>query len=299
FGLPHSLTPTDTGYHGDQRNFRKPNSLSELLNDEAPSTAEPFSSFLTENLLSRLLQMFVLLPAVRRLSRLSADSPAALLVVRSLLGAVSGAVLFLGIVHNFPLTFDLKVAVGFVFVGVCVAGGALSLSFRCTVFLTLPSILGSRGRAYLMVLILMVLYKGPISNIERNAESAALSLSCNLDLQVHHSRMLWRQAIRPFVLVTQELMDDKAEFESESLNISKNFQNIRDEVLLQYGYDPFQPKPDGRGNSTQEQFTTKTKMQCDGESDLLMDAGKKLQTQNHVPPLLRSETERGSLHRYR
>ncbi|KAK5619904.1 hypothetical protein CRENBAI_005438 [Crenichthys baileyi] len=207
--------------------------------------------------------MFVLLPAVRRLSRLSADSPTALLVLRGLLGAVSGAVLFLGIAHNFPLTFDLKLAVGFVFVGVCVAGGALSSSFRCTVLLTLPSILGSRGRAYLMVLILMVLYKGPISNIERNAESAALSLSCNLDLQVHHSRMLWRHAIRPFVLVTQELMDDKAEFESESLNISKNFQNIRDEVLLQYGYDPFQPKSDGRGNSTQEQFTAKTKMQCD------------------------------------
>ncbi|XP_012712131.2 E3 ubiquitin-protein ligase DCST1 [Fundulus heteroclitus] len=210
--------------------------------------------------------MFALPPAVRRFSRLPAESPAALLVLRGLLGAVSGAVLFLGIVHNFPLTFVLKLAVGSVFVGVCVAGGALSSSFRCTVLLTLPSILGSRGRSYLMVLVVMVMFRGPIANIERNAEGAALSLSCNLDLQVHHSRMLWRQAIRPFILVTQQLMDDKAEFESESLNISRKFQNIRDEVLLQYGYDPFQPKPKpgGRANSTQEQFTAKTRMQCDG-----------------------------------
>ncbi|XP_016518931.1 DC-STAMP domain-containing protein 1 isoform X2 [Poecilia formosa] len=187
------------------------------------------------------------------------------LVVRGLFGAAGGSVLYLGCAHNLPLTFDLKLAVGFAFVGVCIVGGILSSSFRCTILLTLPSILGSRGRSYLMVMIVMILYRGPISNMERNAEAAALSLSCNLDLQVQHSRVLWRLAARPFLLVAKQLMKDKVEFESDSLDISKKFQNIRDEVLLQYGYDPIQQKPGGaaQGNSTQEQFASNTRRRCD------------------------------------
>ncbi|XP_008296867.1 DC-STAMP domain-containing protein 1 [Stegastes partitus] len=187
--------------------------------------------------------------------------PVAHLVLRALFGAVSGSVLFLCIAHNLPLTFDLKLTAGCLFVAVCVAGGALSSSFRCSVLLMFPSMLGSRGRAYLMLLILSVLYGGPVSNIQRNAESAALTLSCNLDLQLHHSKLLWREAIKPFILVTQELMDDKDVFQSEALNVNKKFQNIRDEVVLQYGYDRFEPG--SSGNSTQEQFAAKTIMQCD------------------------------------
>ncbi|XP_018534336.1 E3 ubiquitin-protein ligase DCST1 [Lates calcarifer] len=189
------------------------------------------------------------------------------LILRALFGAVSGTVLFLGVAHSLPLTFDLKLAAGSVFVGVCVVGGALSSSLRCSVLLMFPSMLGSRGRAYLMLLILSVLYRGPVSNLQRNVESAALTLSCNLDLQVHHSRLLWRDAITPFILITQELVDDKAEFESEALSVSRKFQSIRDEVVLQYGYDRFKPKHTETGTSTQEQFTTKTMMQCDSVVD--------------------------------
>lgn len=121
--------------------------------------------------------------------------------------------------------------------------------------------LGSRGRAYLMLLILSVLYTGPVANIQRNAESAALTLSCNLDLQLNHSKLLWREAIKPFILVTQELMDDKDELQSDTLSVNQNFQNIRDEVILQYGYDRFERG--GSGNNTQEEFAAKTVMQCD------------------------------------
>ncbi|XP_025767107.1 E3 ubiquitin-protein ligase DCST1 isoform X4 [Oreochromis niloticus] len=176
---------------------------------------------------------------------------------RALFGAATGTVLFLGIAHNLPLTFDLKVAVGCLFVAMCVAGGLLSSSFRCSVLLMFPSMLGSRGRSYLMLLTLSVLYAGPVSNIQRNVEAAAVSVSCNLDLQVRHSKLLWREAIKPFLIITQELMDDKAGFELEALNVSKKFQDIRDEMVLQYGYDRFET------NSTQEEFTAKTLKQCD------------------------------------
>ncbi|KAG7459284.1 hypothetical protein JOB18_025820, partial [Solea senegalensis] len=135
------------------------------------------------------------------------------LLVRCVFGAISGAGLFLGVSHSLPLTFDLKLAVGSVFVG-------------------------------------------PVSNMERNVRAAALSLSCNLDLQVHHSRLLWRDAVSQYTHILKELQDDKAEFESDALNVSRRFQIIRDEVVAQYGYNQ-------TGNSSQERFTTQTMMQCD------------------------------------
>ncbi|XP_042345922.1 E3 ubiquitin-protein ligase DCST1 [Plectropomus leopardus] len=232
-------------------------SLSELQRPSAPhSSVERFS-------------LTVLPPAVHRFFfSQSGESQVSHLVFRALFGAVSGAVLFMGVSHSLPLTFDLKLTAAIFFIAVCTVGGALSSSSRCSVLLMFPSMLGSRGRTYVMLFSLSVLYRGPVFNIQRNVETAALSLSCNLDLQVHHSKLLWRDAIRPFLLITQELMDDEAEFQLEARSVSRKFQNIRDEVVLQYGYDKFKPKQTvATGNSTQEQFTSKTMMQCDGVVD--------------------------------
>ncbi|XP_028306728.1 E3 ubiquitin-protein ligase DCST1 [Gouania willdenowi] len=203
-------------------------------------------------------------PALHRfLCGHSSDFAVAHHVMCALFGAVSGAVVFWGIAHNLPLTFDLKVKVGVVFVVLCAVGGALSSFIRCSILLMLPSMLGSRGRDYLMLLVLTVLYTGPLSNIQRNAEGAALSLSCNLDLQVHNSKLLWRDAIRPFIRITQQLMNDQTEFQSKAQDVNRNFQRIRDEMVRRFGYDGFHTSKN-EGNNTQEQFVTKTLTQCSG-----------------------------------
>ena len=63
--------------------------------------------------------------------------------------------------------------------------------------------------------------------------------------------------------------DDDAEFQAEARGVSRTFQDIRDEVVRQYGYDTFRPQHAvTAGDSTQEQFTSRTMMQCDGETDL-------------------------------
>ena len=72
---------------------------------------------------------------------------------------------------------------------------------------------------------------GPLSNIQRNVETAALSLSCNLDLQVHHSRMLWREAVRPAVVITQQLMVREAEDVLRLLSSRRRSDTV--EVLIQ------------------------------------------------------------------
>ena len=46
------------------------------------------------------------------------------------------------------------------FAAVCILGGAFSSFFRCSALLMFPSILGSRGRAYLMLFLLFGLYNG-------------------------------------------------------------------------------------------------------------------------------------------
>ncbi|CAN9514461.1 unnamed protein product [Ophioblennius macclurei] len=185
------------------------------------------------------------------------------LVVGALFGAVSGAVLYLGIAHNLPLTFDQKLIAGSAFTGVSVILGAFSSTFRCSALLVLPSMLGARGRSYLMVLLLSVLYSGPMANIQRNAEASAMSVSCNLDLQVRHGRLLWREAIKPFILVTTELVKDQTGFELETRSVNDKFQGLRDELVREYGYDGFSPGHDD-GNTTQKQFASKTLRQCDG-----------------------------------
>uniref|UniRef100_A0A8C5G5G9 Uncharacterized protein n=1 Tax=Gouania willdenowi TaxID=441366 RepID=A0A8C5G5G9_GOUWI len=131
----------------------------------------------------------------------------------------------------------------------------------------LPSMLGSRGRDYLMLLVLTVLYTGPLSNIQRNAEGAALSLSCNLDLQVHNSKLLWRDAIRPFIRITQQLMVRTRKILTLLLLRVFNHTNfpLKDEMVRRFGYDGFHTSKN-EGNNTQEQFVTKTLTQCSGES---------------------------------
>ncbi|XP_016893533.1 E3 ubiquitin-protein ligase DCST1 isoform X2 [Cynoglossus semilaevis] len=208
------------------------------------------------------LCLSVLPPAVHRFIFSQSEETTVLrLLVRATFGAVSGLVMFVGLAHSLPLSVDLKIAAGCVFTGVCILCGAFSTSFRCSVLLMLPSILGSRGRTYLMVFILSVLYTGPLSNIEHNIRGVALSLSCNLDLQIQNSRLLWRDAIKPLSTIMEQLVDDNTDFEAESRSVPAKFQVIRDEVASRYGYERLS------GNSTQERFTSRTMMQCDSVVD--------------------------------
>uniref|UniRef100_A0A4W4G3G8 Uncharacterized protein n=1 Tax=Electrophorus electricus TaxID=8005 RepID=A0A4W4G3G8_ELEEL len=147
---------------------------------------------------------------------------------------------------------------------VCVLGGMLSSYFRCSVLLVFPSMLGSRGRSYLMIFVLHCLYQGPIANIQRNVQDVAFSMGCNIDLQISHSKVMWRVLTEPFIQVLQEIVVSSI-LQREAQNASRAFQRIRDEVMGQYGYDSFGQSPAATGSSTQEQYAAKTMMRCDCE----------------------------------
>ncbi|XP_077454842.1 DC-STAMP domain-containing protein 1 isoform X2 [Stigmatopora argus] len=177
----------------------------------------------------------------------------AYVIIRGLFGALSGSVMFLAIAPGLPLNYDLKLMTGSLLTGLCLLGGASSSTFRCAVLLMFPSMLGSRGRAFLLLLVLSALYSGPVSNIQRNVESAAASLSCNLDLQVQNAKLLWKDAVEPFRKVAEGVVEGETQFKSDAGNNDRVFDGVRKEVFSE----------DGNGSSTQERFTLKTLSRCE------------------------------------
>ncbi|KAI4892414.1 hypothetical protein NFI96_019350 [Prochilodus magdalenae] len=190
-----------------------------------------------------------------------AEFPVARPLMGAVFGALSGSALFYGLMHNISMSTYHRVITGCVFVAACVLGGMFSSYFRCTVLLMFPSVLSSRGRAYLIVFILNGLFQGPISNIQHNVQDVAFSMGCNIDLQISHSKVMWRAVTEPFVQVLEDIVTDSVKLQKEAQNVSRQFQNIRDEVMGQYGYDDQSHTP--AGNSTQDQYAAKTIMRCD------------------------------------
>ncbi|CAB1334232.1 unnamed protein product [Coregonus sp. 'balchen'] len=172
-------------------------------------------------------------------------------VARFFLGALFGAVssLFVGLFHNVSMTTVNRFLAGYAFVAVSILGGAFSSYFRCSVLLIFPSMLGSRGRAYLMLFVLYGLYRGPIANIHRNVQDVAFSMGCNIELQIKHSKVMWRVVMEPFM--------------QEAKSVSRKFHSIRDEIMGQFGYDSMKQGPVAAGNSTQDLYAAKTMMRCD------------------------------------
>uniref|UniRef100_A0A671LLW5 DC-STAMP domain containing 1 n=1 Tax=Sinocyclocheilus anshuiensis TaxID=1608454 RepID=A0A671LLW5_9TELE len=155
------------------------------------------------------------------------------------------------------------VAVLCVVAGLCSLGGMFSSLFRCSILLMFPSMIGSQGRTFLMVYVLHGLYQGPIANIQRNVQDVASSMGCNIDLQITHSKVMWRMLTEPYVQVVQEIVNDSDEFQKETQNVSRQFQKIRDEVMGQYGYDSLGKESVHTANSTQEEYVVKTRARCD------------------------------------
>ncbi|KAM9805521.1 E3 ubiquitin-protein ligase DCST1 isoform 2-T2 [Syngnathus typhle] len=186
----------------------------------------------------------------------------AYVILRALFGALSGAAMFAAIAPGLPLTFDHKLATGCAFTGACALGGATSSVFRCAVLLMFPTMLGARGRAFLMLLLLSTLYSGPVSNIQHNMEKATASLTCNLELQVRNTKLLWRDAITPFHKVAEEVTQNEAELKAKASSAREAFAAVRQEVLAGGG-----TAADGRSadrTGTQKLFAFSTLTKCEG-----------------------------------
>ncbi|XP_075593029.1 E3 ubiquitin-protein ligase DCST1 [Balearica regulorum gibbericeps] len=89
--------------------------------------------------------------------------------------------------------------------GVTALGWATSPHFRCASLLMAPKFLGKEGRVYVLSFVLAAIYNGPVANAWHNLEEVARSLGCVAELQVNHSRQLWRVSTAPMRRVMEDM----------------------------------------------------------------------------------------------
>ncbi|XP_029435630.1 E3 ubiquitin-protein ligase DCST1 [Rhinatrema bivittatum] len=160
--------------------------------------------------------------------------------------------------------------------GIFAVGWGLSLHFRCASFLLAPQVLSKEGRAYLLIYALASIYAGPISNLQQNLDGVVRSVGCTVELQINHTKVIWRVALAPFKKMVEDLVRRGKNFNTEVKNISEKFVGIRDTIMSQEGYEVNKEKEEERKEmqermlkkkapliTTQKMFELRTKMRCE------------------------------------
>ncbi|XP_054038459.1 LOW QUALITY PROTEIN: E3 ubiquitin-protein ligase DCST1 [Rissa tridactyla] len=185
------------------------------------------------------------------------------------LGAGVGTLLGLGLCQllivpmNFTETRKAQVSYGLA--GVTALGWATSPHFRCATLLVAPKFLGKEGRVYVLSFVLAAIYNGPVANIWHNLEEVTRSLGCVAELQVNHSRHLWRASTAPLHDLMENMARGGRRLNAEMQNVSRAFVELNEEVASEAGYDLRRqrrhpgPRP---GQRTQELFEKNTRMRC-------------------------------------
>ncbi|MGH0157588.1 UNVERIFIED_CONTAM: hypothetical protein FKN15_042292 [Acipenser sinensis] len=178
-------------------------------------------------------------------------------------GALFGIVLYYGLVHKLSMYEEHKIYIVYALIGVCALGWGFSSQFRCSILLIAPNMLGAEGRAYTMVFVLAGLYHGPITNINNNVQDVAYSMGCTVEMQVNHSKQMWRVMMDPFKQMVHDMVEGKKDFEKESKDVQTKFSMINEQVMGEYGYSNLNSEAVKKEKTTQERFDIKTKLRCE------------------------------------
>nr|XP_033781337.1 E3 ubiquitin-protein ligase DCST1 [Geotrypetes seraphini] len=196
------------------------------------------------------------------------------------LGAGFGGLIAIGLYYALVDPMSLyeshKIRLLYGLFGIFAVGWGLSLHFRCVSLLLIPQILSKEGRAYLLVYVLASIYAGPVTNLQSNLDSVVKSVGCTVELQINHTKEMWRVATAPFRKVIEDLVRGGKNFNTEVKNVSNKFTAVRDMVTSEDGFDLSKEKEEERKVverrtmkkktpvlSTQKMFELKTKMRCE------------------------------------
>uniref|UniRef100_A0A8C3TBF9 Uncharacterized protein n=1 Tax=Chelydra serpentina TaxID=8475 RepID=A0A8C3TBF9_CHESE len=151
------------------------------------------------------------------------------------------------------------------------AGGALgwgvSPHFRCASLLVAPKFLGKEGRLYLLTYVLAAIYDGPIANIRHNLDEVIRSVGCTVELQINHSRQIWKVSTAPLRAMLRDMVRGGRTLNAETRNVSQAFAGLNEQVASEAGYGGKRPRrAQGRqAPSTQQEYEQKTKLRCQRE----------------------------------
>ncbi|KAM6106481.1 E3 ubiquitin-protein ligase DCST1 [Pterocles gutturalis] len=187
-----------------------------------------------------------------------------------LLGACVGTLVGIGLSWLLIVPMDMsetrRVHVTYGLTAVTTLGWATSPHFRCASLLVVPKLAGKEGRLYVLSLVLAAIYEGPVANAWHNLGEVTRALGCVAELQVNHSRLLWRASTAPLRAVLEDMVRSGETLNGEMQNVSRAFVGLNEEVASEEGYDLRQDAPprDPRSppRSTQQLYEAKTKLRC-------------------------------------
>ncbi|XP_044846900.1 E3 ubiquitin-protein ligase DCST1 isoform X2 [Mauremys mutica] len=153
---------------------------------------------------------------------------------------------------------------GFLALGVSALGWGVSPHFRCASLLVAPKFLGKEGRLYLLTYVLAAVYDGPIANMRHNLDEVIRSVGCTVELQINHSRQIWKVSTAPLRAVLRDMVKGGQTLNAETRNVSQAFAGLNEQVASEAGYGVRRPRraQGQRAASTQQLYEQKTKLRC-------------------------------------
>ncbi|KAM9114142.1 E3 ubiquitin-protein ligase DCST1 isoform 2-T3 [Pangshura tecta] len=148
--------------------------------------------------------------------------------------------------------------------GVSALGWGVSPHFRCASLLVAPKFLGKEGRLYLLTYVLAAVYDGPIANMRHNLDEVIRSVGCTVELQINHSRQIWKVSTAPLRAVLRDMVKGGQTLNAETRNVSEAFAGLNEQVASEAGYGVRRPRraQGQRAPSTQQLYEQKTKLRC-------------------------------------
>ncbi|KAM4013388.1 E3 ubiquitin-protein ligase DCST1 isoform 2-T2 [Anomaloglossus baeobatrachus] len=151
-------------------------------------------------------------------------------------------------------------------IGSFALGWATSTYFRCSTLVLLPNLLGKEGRTYVIITVMASIYAGPVMNLQQNIEEIARSVSCTVDQQINHTKMMWKEMTKPMKTIFQNLLETSKELKNRSSNILSMFKDVEKEIVSTEGYNKETEAPVEKKKkwmSTQKLIELKTMLRCE------------------------------------
>uniref|UniRef100_UPI00398F5CA2 E3 ubiquitin-protein ligase DCST1 n=1 Tax=Pristiophorus japonicus TaxID=55135 RepID=UPI00398F5CA2 len=204
------------------------------------------------------------------------------------IGAMLGIAFYYTIVERLDLYEDHKLYILYAFCSIMGFGWSISSYYRCSIMIMVPNMLGGEGRGILLMLLMAVILQGPILNIQHNIQVVGKSVGCTVELQINHTKKLWKMMLSPVRKIVQNMKENGKEFGEGTKKVKDSFHDVNTEIISDQGYDPSKDSNKGKLNfTTQKMFEMRTKMRCEFIVDVGIQRCKKWFKQKHEACMLK------------
>uniref|UniRef100_A0A8C4N597 Dendritic cell-specific transmembrane protein-like domain-containing protein n=1 Tax=Eptatretus burgeri TaxID=7764 RepID=A0A8C4N597_EPTBU len=142
------------------------------------------------------------------------------------------------------------------------AGWAFCSAVRCTTMIMGPSLISKSGRTFLISFAIAALITGPLMNLVLNARECVRSVTCTVQLQVNHTKLLFKTAAVPLKDLVDSITSNSKSLEEESNDVEEDFSVFRTEVKDMSDFAENQEVEQVDKKDTQKTYSLKTKLRC-------------------------------------